>query len=66
MKNWRNKESYESNRKIKGHVVVHSRVKMKKKEEKRMKIDQNEKIGSLGTKEQKDVKMEGLGWNWHD
>jgi hypothetical protein len=34
---------------------------MKKKEEKRMKIDQNEKIGSLGTKEQKDVKMEGLG-----
>jgi hypothetical protein len=26
-----------------------------------MKIDQNEKIGSLGTKEQKDVKMEGLG-----
>ena len=38
----------------------------KKKKEKKIKFDQNEKNGSLRTKEQKYVEMEGLGWNWHD
>ena len=64
MKNWRNKESYE-NRKIKGHVVVNSGMKMKKKE-KKMKIDQNEKNWESGDQKAKDVEVEGLGWNWHD